>query len=205
MTNKPNLPAKSNLECRNMATVLAIDKDENAEPKYTVRGSATTFDVPYLLYEDGDTKYYEVIKSGALDGADMSDVIMNCDHIGKPLARTINNTLSLDVTATSLDIEGDLSHSQAGRDLHEEILAGLITKMSWAFVVSEDEYENDYDQRTYTRIIKKIKKVYDVSAVSRPANEGTHINARNNAKAYVDSIINQQAMALELAKLKYNF
>jgi phage head maturation protease len=47
--------------------------------------------------------------------------------------------------------------------------------MSWAFTVAEDEY----DREARTRTITKIKKVYDVSAVSIPANGDTEISARS--------------------------
>ena len=53
----------------------------------------------------------------------------------------------------------------------------MITKMSWAFTVQEESY----DRATRTRTILKIKKVYDVSAVSIPANGDTEIAARNFA------------------------
>ena len=47
--------------------------------------------------------------------------------------------------------------------------------ISWAFKVLEDAYDRD----THTRTILKIKKVYDVSAVSYPANSDTEISARS--------------------------
>ena len=56
-------------------------------------------------------------------------------------------------------------------------MAGMITKMSWAFRVQEESY----DRATRTRTILKIKKVYDVSAVSIPANGDTEISARSFA------------------------
>ena len=65
--------------------------------------------------------------------------------------------------------------------MHEDIAAGLVTKMSWAFVVQEDSY----DRATHTRRILKIKKVYDVSAVSAPANPSTNISARS----WIDGVI----------------
>ena len=61
------------------------------------------------------------------------------------------------------------------------IAAGLVTKMSWAFTVQEDSYDRD----THTRRILKIRKVYDVSAVSFPANPSTDISARS----WLDGVI----------------
>ena len=55
------------------------------------------------------------------------------------------------------------------------IAAGLITRMSWAFTVDE----SDYDPSEHTYIIKKVGRIYDVSAVSVPADPNTDISARN--------------------------
>lgn len=68
----------------------------------------------------------------------------------------------------------DLSRTDLARGLYQDISAGMITKMSWAFTVAEESY----DRETHTRTILKIKKVYDVSAVSIPANNDTEISAR---------------------------
>ena len=59
--------------------------------------------------------------------------------------------------------------------MYESIKAGLVTQMSWAFTINAEEY----DERTHTRTISSVKKVYDVSAVSIPANPNTDISARS--------------------------
>lgn len=140
-----------------------------------VEGYATTFNAPYLMYEYEDIKYYEVIDSRALEGADMSDVIFQYDHQGKVLARKSNGTLIVEPNSQGLFVCADLSKSRESREMFEEIDTGLVNKMSWGFTVAEDEY----DKATHTRTIKKIKKVYDVSAVSIPANDSTVISSRS--------------------------
>lgn len=158
-----------------------------------VEGFATTFDKPYLLYEYDGNKYFERIDRNALAGADMSDIIMQYNHEGKVLARLSNKTLGVEVTDTGLFTFADLTKSRAAQDLFEEISNGLITKMSWAFRVSADAYDRD----TRTRTILKISKVYDVSAVSYPANADTEISARS----YFDGVIEgEQREALERRK-----
>ena len=99
----------------------------------------------------------------------------NHNHEGKVLARQSNKTLGIEADESGLFTFADLSKSRAAQDLYEEINNGLITKMSWAFKVLEDAYDRD----THTRTILKIKKVYDVSAVSYPANSDTEISARS--------------------------
>jgi len=145
------------------------------------------------LYEWDGVQYFEEIDRHALDGADLSDVIMQYDHQGKVLARLSNGTLGIEPDDNGLFIYADLSKSAAAKELYEEIRNGLVTKMSWAFTVAEDEYNRE----TRTRTIKKIKKVYDVSAVSIPANSDTDISARS----WLDGVIEvERREALERKK-----
>ena len=167
--------------------------EKRIDSEYYVEGFATTFNKPYLLYELDGIKYYEEIDRNALDGADLSDVIMQYDHQGKVLARISNGTLGLEPTDKGLFIYADLSKSQAAKELFEEIRNGLITKMSWAFTVAEDKYNRE----TRTRTITKIKKVYDVSAVSIPANGDTEISARSWLNGVIEA---EKREALERKK-----
>lgn len=173
------MPVKKEREYRTVAAQLSVAAAaKRIDTEYYVEGYATTFDKPYLLYEFEDgTKFYERIDAHALDGADMSDVIMQYDHEGRVFARESNNTLILIPDHKGLLIAADLSKTDLARGLYQDIEAGMITKMSWAFTVSEESY----DRATRTRTILKIKKVYDVSAVSIPANGDTEIAARNFA------------------------
>jgi HK97 family phage prohead protease len=162
----------------------AVDAAKRIDTEYYVEGYATTFDKPYVLWEfDDGTKYYERIDSHALDGADMKDVIMQYDHEGRVFARQSNKTLILIPDHRGLLVAADLGKTDLAKGLYQDIAAGMITKMSWAFTVAEDSYDRD----THTRTILKIKKVYDVSAVSIPANNDTDISARSYASRSYDA------------------
>lgn len=152
----------------------AVEPDEGKE-EYRVEGYATTWDDPYVLYEVDGVKYMEQIDRNALDGADLSDVIMLYNHEGMVMARRSNGTLTVTPNEKGLYISADLSSTQATREMFEAIRAGLVTQMSWAFTVEEEAY----NERTRTRTIQKVRKVYDVSAVSLPANPNTDISARS--------------------------
>lgn len=160
------------------------------------------------MWDDGEYKYYEVIDRNALDEADVSDVILQYDHQGKVFARQSNQTLIIEPDDHGLFVCADLSKSSAAKELHEEISSGLVTRMSWAFIVGASRWEDDNIKKTSTRTITKIKKVFDVSAVSIPANSGTEISARS----LIDGVIEtrkqemlEQARQLELAKKKFKF
>lgn len=178
------MPFKPNEREYRAMPVLSIAGEKRIDSDFYVEGYATTFNDPYVLYEFDGNKYYEVIDRHALDDADMADVIMQYDHSGRVRARNSNGTLGLEPDHTGLFIFADLSKSSAAKELYEDIESGLVTKMSWAFTVEDDEY----DRNTRTRTIKKIRKVYDVSAVSIPANNGTDISARS----FFDGVIEKE-------------
>ena len=173
-------------------TAAAKKATKRFDSEFYVEGYATTFNKPYLLYEFDGVQYFEVIDRNAL-------VIMQYNHEGKVLARQSNKTLGIEADESGLFTFADLSKSRAAQDLYEEINNGLITKMSWAFKVLEDAYDRD----RHTRTILKIKKVYDVSAVSYPANSDTEISARS----FFDGVIEAErrealARKAQLLKLK---
>ena len=157
---------------------------EDEEQRYIVEGYATTYDDPYVMYSYDGVDYKEEISRDALAGADMSDVIFLYNHEGMVFARQTNGTLELSSDERGLHVRADLGSTEASREMFESIKAGLVTQMSWAFTINADAY----DERTHTRTITSVKKVYDVSAVSIPANPSTDISARS----YYDGVIEEE-------------
>lgn len=147
-----------------------------------VTGYATVFNQPYLLWRDSGWEYWEQISDTAFNEADMSDVIMQYDHEGRVFARISNDTLAVNADGVGLHIRADLGGTELGRQLYEEISGGYTTKMSFGFTVREDTEEITEDKEANTvkilRTISAINKLYDVSAVSIPANDATSISAR---------------------------
>ena len=154
------------------------------DEEFIVEGYATTWDDPYTLFEYDGIKYMEQIDRNALNSANMDDVIFLYNHEGMVFARQSNGTLTLSINDRGLYIRADLSSTEASRQMYESIKAGLVTQMSWAFTVEEDSY----NEKTHTRSILKVNKVYDVSAVSIPANPNTDISARS----YWDGVIEEE-------------
>ena len=159
---------------------IEVKADEN-DGKY-VEGYATTFDQPYELFRVANYIVSEKVDRHAFDNTDMKDVIMQYDHEGRVFARTGNGTLQLMADDNGLRIRADLGGTELGRQLYEEIKGGYTNKMSFGFRVEEDEREErenaDTGEITIMRTITKVGKLYDVSAVSLPANDATSISAR---------------------------
>lgn len=180
------MPAKPNeRQYRSLTCPMTAQKrdGEGEEKSYLVKGYATTFNDPYTLYEWDGVAYREQIDPGAFEGADMSDVIFQYDHSGRVFARQSNGTLKLSVDEHGLFVEADLSGSAQGRELYEEIANGLVCRMSWCFVPTN----TGYDEKTHLSTIYKVSKVYDVSAVSIPADPNTEISARS----FLNGVIEQ--------------
>ena len=168
---------KSDREYRNTG---AFKTDED----YMVEGYASTFE-RYEMYEWDGVKYYEQIDRHAFDEADMTDVVFLRDHSGRVMARSKNDTVQLSIDDHGLHQRTNLGLTQASREMYEDIKVGNYSQMSFSFVIDRDG--DEYDKETHTRIIKRIKKVFDVSAVSFPANPGTDIGI--SARDYFNGVI----------------
>ena len=164
---------------------------EDEEKGFYAEGYPIVFEQPTVLFKDGGIEYREVIDRHALDETDMEDVIFNYDHGGKIMARTRNNTLWLTVDEKGLFARMRLDGTQAGREMYEEIKKGYVDKMSFQFSV--DPAYDDYDPEAHLWTIRKIKRLYDVSAVSFPAYEQTSLDARKRAAQEMEDRRRDQA------------
>lgn len=174
------MPIKDNREYRNMKLEIREAQNQDDEEKKIVSGYASTFEDPYKLFDGDGWEYWEVVDRGAFDETDMSDVIMQYDHRGRVFARTRNNTLEVNPDDEGLFIEADLGGTEIGRELYEEIRGGYTDRMSFGFTVNGELEEREKDENgitIFTRHITSVGKLYDVSAVSIPANDGTSIGA----------------------------
>lgn len=165
-------------EYRNFNSFHTIIKrsEEQEEKKEMVEGYASTFE-EYTLMDFGDEEWRERIEPDAFKDADMSDVVFLRDHTGRVYARTKNNTISIIPDEKGLFTITDLSRTAAAREMYEDIAEGNYSQMSFAFTVAEQHFDEqkDGEKRIITRIIDRIKKVYDISAVAFPANPTTDI------------------------------
>lgn len=176
------MPMKSDREYRNIQ-VQDLETRSAEDGGMFVEGYATTFNQPYRLCGDEQITVNEQIDRGAFAETDMSDVIMQYDHQGRVFARMSNGTLQLSQDDHGLKILADLGGTEIGRQLFEEIRGGYTNKMSFGFTVPEGgdvrtRSKGEDGHITILRTITKIGKLYDVSAVSLPANDATEISSR---------------------------
>lgn len=189
MTPNEKTKFKDQAQTRALSVFSSNHEAKRIDTDSYVEGYAARYE-PYVLFYDRDENgnevpVYERFERGCFASADMGDVIMQYDHTGKVLARTSNGSLIVEADDTGLFFAADLSRTEAARSLFDDVKAGMVTKMSWRFRCG-DYY---YDRENHTIVHTRIAKVYDVAAVSIPANDNTEINAR----AWVDGEIAQAA------------
>lgn len=164
------------------ATTKRIDSN------YYVEGYAARYE-PYVLYETDEGPIHERFERGCFDGCDLSDVIYQLNHQGTVMARQSNGSLIVEPDEIGLFTAVDLGRTEAARRHYEEIAEGMITKMSWGFILG-DYY---YDKASRTIVHKTVKKIFDVSGVSIPANPNTEINARSWGDGVIDLAARSEA------------
>lgn len=164
--------------------------DMSNDEDFIVDGYASTFD-SYPMFEDEGVVYYERIDPHAFDEADMSDVVFRVDHEGPVYGRTTNGAIKLAIDEHGLRQRTKLGLTKKAKDLWEDIKAGMYPQMSFAFRVAEDHY----DKESKTRVIDRVAKVFDISAVSFPANPYTELSARD----YFNGVIEMEKQAERLA------
>ena len=147
--------------------------EDEPEERMIIEGYAIVFDEPT------DIGFIEVIERGALDNCDMSDVCLKYNHEDTYLimARTRNKSLRLEVDDRGLKIYAELIDTQSNRDVYKSIRAGLLDKMSFAFLVSDANWDTIDGQDI--RRITGISKLFDVSVVDVPAYDQTEVYSRS--------------------------
>ena len=161
--------------------IANLETRQEDDGQMIVEGYAATFLQPYTLAKYPDFELREQIDPHAFDETDMDDVIMQYDHEGRVFARKRNGTLELSTDEHGLKIRARLDGTTIGRQLYEEIKGGYTDRMSFGFTVEAERKEEETDSEnrvSVLRTITKIRKLYDVSAVSLPANDATEISSR---------------------------
>lgn len=165
---------KDEAQIRSMPVLVPTTGDKLIDCESYVEGYAARFE-PYVLYELDDGPIYERIEREAFRDCDMSDVIFQYDHEGRVLARQSNGSMLLQINDKGLFVAADLGRTDAALQIFNDITAGMCKRMSWRWRLGE----YDYDRNTRTIVHRTIKKIWDVSAVSIPANDKTTISARS--------------------------
>lgn len=156
--------------------------------KEFISGRAVVYGTPYPMYSG----MVEYVERGALEGADMSDVICSFNHEDELLlGRSVNGfgTLSLKADDNGLLFEVEANSTTASRDCLENVKLKNIRGCSFEFTIAEDDWQYDVPQadgsKATVRTIKKIRKLFAVNPVVYPAYQDTEIESvKRSAKEH---------------------
>ena len=173
--------------------------------KRTVTGYAAVFDE--LSQNLG--WFREKIARGAFDNVLDNDVVALFNHdINHVLARTISNTLTLEVDERGLKYTFEAPDTTSGNDLLAMLQRGDVQHSSFSFSIEDQKWTQD-DELGEIRTILKVKRLYDVSPVVMPAYKQTDVSIakrsydewkQSNEPAFDD--IELRSKELELLKLQ---
>lgn len=120
--------------------------------------------------------FREKVDAAAFDSVLDQDVRFLINHEGLPLARTKNGTMKMEVRDEGLWMQADLVPTQASRDLYNMVQRGDIDQMSFGFTISPENWRKD---EAGVRVISKVERLLDLSAVTFAAYPTTTIEARS--------------------------
>ncbi|MGA3433080.1 phage major capsid protein [Lactiplantibacillus plantarum] len=172
------------------------DKQPDKQPKQ-IQGYALLFNSPSKDLGG----FVEVIDPAALDGVDLSNVIMLDQHdYSKPLASVKAGTLELTPDDKGLHFTATLDDSVSyANDAYQNVKSGNVDSMSFRFDVDDngDEFTQD-EQGNVTRTIKQVKDLFEVSTVTIPAYDDSNVQV--DKRSYNEFLDNQKGEKQTMTK-----
>jgi len=174
---KPIIPQLPERESRFLSAQIELRAAAEGEEPKKVFGYAAKFNSRSENLGSEGYQFFEIIQPGAFDDVLNDDVRALFNHESSAiLARSKNGvgSLSIGIDATGLWYEFEAPDTQVGRDLMTSLKRGDVDQSSFSFTVGKDGQEwtetKDGDGPTvFTRTIKKVSRLYDVSPVTYPA------------------------------------
>lgn len=159
---------------RNLNSVAEIRASTDST-SHILTGYAIVFNSP-----SEDMGFIETVDSHALNDVDLSNVFALYNHDFNNVLGKSGKNLTLKVDDKGLSFELELLGSD--EHIYELVQQGIINKMSFGFVVEQDEWQ-DATHRT----IIKLSQLSEVSLVPLPAYEGTDIVAVRSKEPMQDN------------------
>lgn len=144
--------------------------------------------------------FTEMVAPNALDGVDLSDVLMLNNHdYTQVLASVKAGTLTLETDDKGLKFTAQLPNTSFANDVYEEITSGNVDSCSFGFEVNDggDTWAKD-DNGAVTRTINQVKSLFDVSVVAVPAYDDTNVQV--DTRSYEKFINKNQKEAKKMTK-----
>lgn len=186
MTEKKEGVVEVAIERRYVNIPLEVRAAEDGkEESRTIRGYAAVFNTDNSQLDQEGRGFTERLDPHCFDGViNKSDVcaLYEHDYATGILARCTNGkgTMKLSIDKKGLLCEFDLPNTTLGDNVLESVKRGDLRGMSFSFTTKADEWSHD-DNDNYTRTIKEVDKLFDVSLVAMPAYDKTSVDLRSVA------------------------
>ncbi|MFX0552132.1 HK97 family phage prohead protease [Lactiplantibacillus plantarum] len=170
-------------------------KDSQTSKGKTISGYAIVWNSPSKDLGG----FTEVVTPQALDGVDLSNVLMLNNHdYTQVLASVKAGTLTLETDDKGLHFIAQLPNTSFANDVYEEVQSGNVDSCSFGFDSDDntDEWAKD-DDGNITRTINQVKSLFDVSVVAVPAYDDTNVQV--DTRSY-EKFINQEKEPDNMAK-----
>ena len=115
------------------------------------------------------------------------------------LGRTTSGTLRLVEDDKGLRYEADPPDTQWARDLMVSVARGDVSQSSFAFEVTDDEWDYGKRGELPLRTIKAVR-LHDVSPVTYPAYTATTVSARSMEAAKREAVPADETWVLDLSR-----
>lgn len=199
-------------EIRSLSSFEIRQIGDGEEKQTHIQGYALTFDTV-----SEDLGFRETIRKGALDGCNLSDVVLNFNHDNNMILARNSKTegigsLNLSVDDKGLFFDAIPTNTTYARDLIENMNNGIVGKCSFAFAIdwSDDTAQTwDWDNGTRGydfRTINKIARISDCSIVVNPAYESTsstvYKRCKNEKMTELENIEKQKQVLSDLELIR---
>jgi HK97 family phage prohead protease len=140
----------------------------------TLRGYAAVFNSD----SEDFGGWHERIAPGAFSDVVSDDAVALFNHDMNLVLGRNGVNVKIEQDDNGLKYKIKLPDTSLAKDLRQLVKDGIIHQSSFAFTVAEQEWKHTEDKPS-VRTIKRVKKLYDVSPVTRPAYPDASVGARS--------------------------
>ena len=116
-----------------------VEQRSAPETSLTIDGNKLQGLIPYGVESRDLGGWTEIIEPGALDGADMSDLVATLNHAGVPLGR-YDSTLTVENRDNGVAWSVELGDGPTASDVRAAVERGDLREGSWRMVVGKDRW-----------------------------------------------------------------
>ena len=189
-------------------SVTGIEREDYIEPEERVVKELKELNKPFVIVLNSvepDSEYTQTLAQKLQEKYDTQVIPTDCENLTADKIDEIFGKVLYEFPIERVNIsfprwvDGLPETHWLKEELYDEIKGGYIDRMSFQFTIREQSY----DKENHMWTVRKVKRLYDVSAVDIPAYDDTSIEARKNSILEADAQEqSERKAAAELSKRK---